>query len=80
MVNTALLEDAIRRSGKKKRYLADKVGCTYQSLRQRCNNIYDFKSSDIEVLCEELGITDLNEKERIFFAKRVDKTSTMKGA
>lgn len=80
MVNTALLEDAIRKSGKKKSYLADKIGCSYQSLRMRCNNIYDFKSSDIEILCSELNISSLIEKERIFFAKNVDKASTEKGA
>lgn len=78
MVNTALLNDAIRKSGKKKGYLADKIGCSYQSFRLRCNNIYDFKSSDIEILCTELKISSLVEKERIFFAKNVDKASTGK--
>lgn len=78
MVNTELLEDAIRASGKRKQYLADKVGCTIQSFRMRCTNKYDFKSTDIDILCQELGITRLTDKERIFFAKNVDKMPTNK--
>ncbi len=73
MVDTLLLEEAIRASGKRKSYLADKVGCTLQSFRMRCTNKYDFKSTDIDILCRELGITKLTEKERIFFAHSVDK-------
>jgi len=78
MVNTALLEDAIRASGKRKQYLADKIGCTIQSFRMRCVNRYDFKSSDVEILCRELGITRLTDKERIFFAREVDEMPTNK--
>lgn len=80
MVNTALLEEAIRASGKRKSYLAEKIGCTLQSFRMRCVNKYDFKSTDIEILCQELGITKLTEKERIFFAKNVDVMSTDRSA
>ena len=76
MVNKTLLEDAIRASGKKKSYLAEKIGCTPQSFRMRCNGLYDFKSSDIDTLCQELDITRLTDKERIFFARKVDNMST----
>lgn len=76
MVNTELLEAAIRDSGKRKNYLAEKIGCSIQSFRMKCTNKYDFKSSDINILCAELGITKLTDKERIFFAKDVDKSST----
>ena len=79
MVNTALLEDAIRASGKRKSYLAEKIGCTVQSFRMRATNRYDFKSTDIDILCQELGITRLTDKERIFFAKNVDNMSTENG-
>ena len=78
MVNTELLERAIRDSGKRKTYLAEKIGCTIQSFRMRCTNKYDFKSSAIDILCNELGISKLTDKERIFFAKNVDRTSTTK--
>lgn len=76
MVNTELLEEAIRVSGKKKRYLAEKIGCTQQSFRMRCTNRYEFKSGDIDILCRELGITKLTDKERIFFARNVDNMPT----
>lgn len=76
MVNTELLEEAIRASGKRKQYLADKIGCTIQSFRMRCTNRYEFKSTDIDILCQELGIRRLTDKERIFFARNVDKMST----
>lgn len=79
MVNTELLENAIRSSGKRKSYLAEKIGCTIQSFRMRCTNKYDFKSSDIDTLCYELGISKLTDKEKIFFAKNVDNMSTNKG-
>jgi hypothetical protein len=42
----------------------------------RCVGQYDFKSSDIDILCQELGITRLTDKERIFFARNVDNMST----
>ena len=45
----------------------------------RCTNKYDFKSSDIDTLCYELGISKLTDKEKIFFAKNVDNMSTNKG-
>ena len=73
MVDTALYEQAVIRSGKRKDYLAKKAGCTVQSLRLKATNKYDFTSSEIESLCIELNITKLTEKEAIFFAKRVDK-------
>lgn len=76
MVDTQLLENAISESGKTKTHLARAIGCTIQSFRMRCINKYEFKSSEVSTLCEELGITRLTDKERIFFAKNVDKNST----
>ena len=76
MVDTQLLEEAISASGKKKTYLADAIGCTVQSFRMRCTNKYEFKSNEVAILCKELGINKLTDKEKIFFAKDVDKNST----
>lgn len=69
MNNTVLLEEKIRKSGKKKRYLADKIGLTYQGFRNCITNKAEFKASQIEVLCEELHITSLKERQDIFFAR-----------
>ena len=71
MTNTKLLYDKIAQSGKKKTYLASKVGLTLAGFRNCCINKAEFKVSQVKTLCEELGITDLKEKQAIFFADNV---------
>lgn len=68
MTNTELLEKKIKESGKKKVYLAKKIGLTYAGFRNCCLNKADFKASQIKILCEELNITSLKEQQEIFFA------------
>lgn len=69
MNNTALLEQKIKESGKKRNFLAERVGLSYAGFRNCVINKAEFKSSQIDILCEELNITSLKEKEAIFFAK-----------
>ena len=69
MNNTELLEKKIAESGKKKGYLAAKIGLSGAGFRNCVTNKADFRASQIEILCEELKITSLKEKESIFFAK-----------
>ena len=69
MVDTQLLEEQIELSGKMKGYLAKKCGCSIQALRLKMNNKYDFTNTQTDILCSELGITDLTLKEKIFFKK-----------
>lgn len=69
MTNTELLEQKITESGKKKMYLAEKIGLSYAGFRNCVTNKAEFKASQIDILCEELNITSLREKEAIFFAK-----------
>lgn len=66
MTNTELLENKIRLSGKKKSYLAEKVGLSLAGFRNCCVNKAEFKSSQISVLCEELSI-DTADMMLIFF-------------
>lgn len=68
MTNTELLEAKIAESGKKKVYLAEKIGLTYAGFRNCCTNKAEFKASQIQILCDELNITSLKEKNAIFFA------------
>lgn len=68
--NTDLLKDKIKQSGKKISYLAQQVGLSRAGFRNCVINKAEFKSSQIDILCAELGITTLREKEAIFFAKR----------
>ena len=69
MNNTELLEKKIADSGKKKTFLAKKVGLSLAGFYNCCANRSEFKASQIKILCEELGIVSLKEKESIFFAK-----------
>ena len=71
MTNKALLEEKIKESGKKKKYLAEKCGLSMQGFRNCLNNKAEFKTGQIQILCAELGITKLTEKEAIFYAKNV---------
>ena len=72
MVNTELLNKKINDSGLKKTFIADKLGITRQALFLKINNVTEFMSSEVQGLCELLGITSLKEKESIFFASKVD--------
>lgn len=69
MVDTQYLEKLIDDSGKTKVHLADKIGCSRQYFRMKCHNKAPFTLNEVDVLCTELNITRLTEKEKIFFAK-----------
>ena len=69
MTNTELLEEKIKLSGKTRVHLAKKCGLTYAGFRNCVKNQAEFKASQIEILCEELSITSLKERQAIFFAK-----------
>lgn len=71
MTNKKLLDEKIKQSGKKMKYLAEKCGLSMQGFRNCRNNKAEFKTGHIQVLCAELGITKLTEKEAIFYAKDV---------
>ena len=69
MTNTILLEKKIKESGKKKSYLAKRCGLSRVGFYNCMTNKAEFKTSHIEILCVELSITSLREKDSIFFAK-----------
>ena len=68
MTNTALLNQYIEASGKKIAHLAEKCGLSRQGFDNCRNNKAQFNATQIWVLCKELNITKLTEKERVFFA------------
>ena len=76
LIDTQALEEAIKKSGKTKTYLSNKIGISIQSLRLKTRGDYQFNTDEVGILCEELNITRLSDKERIFFAKNVDKKTT----
>ena len=71
MIMTVLLDEKIKQSGKKMKYLAEKCGLSMQGFRNCRNNKAEFKTGHIKILCAELGITKLTEKEAIFYADNV---------
>ncbi len=73
MVNTQLLEEAIDNSGKTRKHLANAIGKTVQTLRLKITGRLEFTNTETDILCRELSIRNLTEKERIFFAKNVEK-------
>lgn len=68
MTNTELLERKIADSGKKRGYLACKCGLSRTWFNMCVKNLAEFKTSHVKILCCELNITDLAEKEAIFYA------------
>lgn len=69
LTNTQLLEKKIQESGLKKGYLAERCGLSRAGFRNCELNKAEFTTSQVEILCEELKITSLREKQTIFFAK-----------
>lgn len=70
MTNTELLEKKIKESGKKKGYLAERCNLSRAGFRNCETNKANFTAEHILILCDELDITSLKEKEAIFFAKK----------
>lgn len=75
MTDSAMLRKLIEKSGYKLRYIAERIGITYQGFLKKLNNETEFKASEIQILYELLGMTEV-EREAIFFAGIVDKIST----
>lgn len=69
MVDTQYLDNLITDSGKSKTFLARKMGISPQNFRLKRKNKLDFRLSEVDILCTELGITRLSDKEKIFFMK-----------
>ena len=63
------LENKIGSSGKKKSYLARKLGISRQTFSKKCKNPSLFSNLQAEILCEEIGIFDIEDKNKIFLQK-----------
>ncbi len=66
MTDVKLLQEKIDQSGYKVRFIAEKVGITYQGLRKKMQNKSEFKVSEIQTLCRLLDLSE-QEREAIFF-------------
>lgn len=75
MTNTALLVKKIRESGLKKSYLAQKLKLSNYGLQRKIQGKSEFKTGEVQILCEELAINS-DEMRVIFFAEKVELEST----
>lgn len=50
MTNTELLREKIDQSGYKLRFIAKKIGITYQGLLNKINNRSEFRANEIQAL------------------------------
>ena len=71
-MNLEYLNDRITLSRIPITAIAEQVGLSRQSLYKKMKGERDFKSSEIEKLCDVLRLTQ-EEKSLIFFADKVDK-------
>lgn len=76
MTNSELLKLKIKESGLKLGFIVEKLNTSYAWFNKKLENEKDFNATEMQILCEILNITDLAEKDRIFFAKNVEKSST----
>lgn len=70
MTDSQAVKKLISDKGLKLQYVATMLGITRYSLSLKINNENEFKTSEVAALCDLLGIKDLKEKERLFFAKK----------
>jgi len=68
LTNTEMLQQKIEKSGLKLQFIADQMGISRFALYQKIRNDADFRVPEVVKLCELLGITDMAEREAIFFA------------
>lgn len=66
-MNLTALNRKIEASGLTKTHIAKQMGLSLQGLLNKLNGKTDFTRKEVNVLCEVLNITDLEEKESIFF-------------
>ena len=72
MTNTERLRKIISNSGLKYSYIAEKIGLTYQGFKNKIENKNLFNVEEVDKLCKLLNITDVYQKEELFFAKQGD--------
>lgn len=75
MTDTMMLREKIDLSGYKIRFIAEKLGITYQGFLNKVNNKTFFKADEICQLSQLLNLTT-DEREKIFFTQNVSYMAT----
>lgn len=66
MINSELLEDLIKSSGKSKTYLANKCGMSRSEFYLKSKGKREFTEGQATILCDELNITTMSDRRKIF--------------
>ncbi len=80
MTNSEELRNLIKKNGLKLKFVAESIGLSSYGFQLKIDNKKEFKTSEIVAICELLNIKSLEEKERIFFAKKDDLKSISNAA
>lgn len=72
MTDTQRLNKLIDDSGIKRKHIAEKLNISPYGLSKKINNETEFKPSEIQTICEILNVKTLKERDKIFFANKVD--------
>lgn len=65
-IDTALLDDAIEKSGLRVNYIIEKLGISRQAFDRKRKGRYAFRQSEVYVLCDLLNLDDCR-RVQIFF-------------
>lgn len=68
MTNPSVLEEKIRSCGMKKSWIAKQLGISPTCLWKKMRGDREFKASEMQTLCDLLGIKTMDEMAKIFFA------------
>ena len=69
MTDTARVRQLIAEKGLKLEYIAKCLGISRYCLSQKLDNKSEFKTGEVQMLCNILGITSLEMKEELFFCQ-----------
>lgn len=75
MLDICLLKQVINDSGYKKTFIAERIGISYQAFLNKIEGRTEFVATEIVKFCDLLQL-DNQVRDKIFFTKKVDKTST----
>ena len=72
MTDTTSLKRAINERGLKMSHIAERLGVARYTLLRKLKGETEFSVDEAKKICEIIGITDPAEKEKIFFADKVE--------
>lgn len=72
MTDTVLLQQYIDKSGLKQCYIAEQLNLSSYGFARKRDNLSEFLPSEIDALCALLNIQSLEDRFKIFFAKKVE--------